>query len=481
MTQSIYWYDYETSGTDPRRDRPLQFAGLRTDEHLEVIGEPLTLFCRPSDDQLPQPDACLITGITPQRALAEGLPEVAFIRRILEEFARAQTTVAGYNNLRFDDEVTRHTLYRNLLDPYAREWRNGNSRWDLIDLARMTRALRPEGIVWPDYDDGTPCFRLDRLAPANGIEHANAHDAMADVYATIAFAKRLRAAQPRLFDYLFKLRQKSELAQLINISQMTPLVHVSGMFPASRGHLSLVAPVALHPHFRNEVLMVDLAKDPEELLSLDAETLRERLFTPAAALPEGVQRPPVKGINLSRCPALAPLSVLTPADAERLGLDLAECRAHHARLLQSPEVAGKLQTLYLRREEHETPDPDLALYGGGFFSDADRERMESVHQTPPERLGELQLHFDDPRLDEMLFRLRARNWPESLDPMELPRWEAFRQQRLSNLDDGASIDCHHYFQRLAELRADTGLSAQQQVLLDELQGWGERLCHGRVE
>jgi exodeoxyribonuclease-1 len=160
---SFYWHDYETFGADPSRDRPVQFAGLRTDAELNVVGESLVIYSRPADDYLPHPQACLVTGISPQLALQQGVPEAEFIRQIHEELALPGTCGVGYNSLRFDDEVTRYTLYRNFYDPYAREWQNGNSRWDIIDMVRATCALRPEGIEWPLREDGLPSFRLEDL------------------------------------------------------------------------------------------------------------------------------------------------------------------------------------------------------------------------------------------------------------------------------------------------------------------------------
>ena len=186
---SIYWYDFETFGNNPRRDRASQFAGIRTDEDLNIIGDPLVMYCKPANDFLPNPMACLITGITPQLTLEKGIAEAEFTRRILEEFAQPGTCVAGYNSIRFDDEVTRQLLYRNFHDPYEREWKNGNSRWDIIDMVRLCAATRPEGIEWPKKEDGSNSFRLEELTKANGITHAEAHDALSDVLATIEFAQ----------------------------------------------------------------------------------------------------------------------------------------------------------------------------------------------------------------------------------------------------------------------------------------------------
>jgi len=211
-TTSFYWHDYETWGADPARDRAAQFAGLRTDLDFNPIGEPLVIYAQPADDMLPQPGACMVTGISPQQALEQGAPEADFFRFIHAEMMQPGTCSLGYNTLHFDDEVTRYGLYRNFFDPYEREWKNGNSRWDLIDVVRLTHALRPEGIEWPEKEPGVTSFRLEKLTEANDIAHLGAHDALADVHATIALARLIRERQPRLFDYVFNHRDKQTLA-----------------------------------------------------------------------------------------------------------------------------------------------------------------------------------------------------------------------------------------------------------------------------
>ena len=332
MPDTFYWHDYETFGADPSRDRPVQFAGLRTDLDLNPVGEPLVLFARPADDVLPQPQACLVTGISPQQALEKGLPECEFIGRIEQELARPGTCGVGYNSLRFDDEVTRYTLYRNFHEPYAREWQNGNSRWDLIDLVRTANALRPEGIEWPLREDGLPSFRLEELTAANGISHESAHDALSDVHATIALARLVKQRQPRLYDYVLNHRDKRSAQALLDIAGMKPVLHVSGMFGAQRHNIALIVPLALHPVNRNEVICYDLDADPAPLFELEPDQLGELLFRRTADLPEGVERPGLKSVHINRCPVLVTAKMADAATAERLGIDGARCRKHLAAL-----------------------------------------------------------------------------------------------------------------------------------------------------
>ncbi|MBY0445058.1 MAG: exodeoxyribonuclease I, partial [Burkholderiales bacterium] len=129
---TFYWHDYETFGINPRRDRPSQFAGIRTDAELNEIGKPLNIFCKPAPDYLPDPESCLLTGITPQQCLENGVDEFEFAARIEAELATPDTVGLGYNSIRFDDEVTRFMFWRNLIEPYSREWQNDCSRWDLL-------------------------------------------------------------------------------------------------------------------------------------------------------------------------------------------------------------------------------------------------------------------------------------------------------------------------------------------------------------
>ncbi|MDR3431006.1 MAG: exodeoxyribonuclease I [Rouxiella aceris] len=428
---TFYFHDYETFGKNPAMDRPSQFAGVRTDADFNIIEEPLVIYCRPADDYLPQPEAVMITGITPQLALEKGVNEAEFSAQIHQAFSVPGTCIVGYNNIRFDDEVSRNIFYRNFYDPYAYSWQNGNSRWDLLDVMRACYALRPEGINWPENDDGFPSFRLEHLTRANGIEHENAHDAMADVYATIAMAKLVKQAQPRLFAYLLEHRSKHKINALIDIPLMTPLVHVSGMFGAARGNTSWVAPLAWHPDNKNAVIVCDLAGDMTPLLELDADQMRERLYTRRENLLPGQSPLPIKLLHINKCPVLAPAKTLLPENALRLEIDRQQCLQNLQLLRQHSEVREKVVALYAEAEPF-TPseDVDARLYDG-FFGDADRATLRIIQQTTPENLPALDLRFQDPRLETLLFRFRARNYPATLDDNEQRRWLAHRQEMLS--------------------------------------------------
>jgi exodeoxyribonuclease-1 len=465
MSNTFYWFDYETTGIDTARDRPVQFAGVRTDMDLNPVGEPLSIYCRLSDDILPQPESCLITGLTPQGIHEKGLNEAEFTQRIHAELSQPGTCAAGYNSIRFDDEVTRYLFFRNFYDPYEREYKNGNSRWDIIDMVRMCYALRPEGIEWPKHEDGAPSFKLEHLSQINGIKHEAAHDALSDVYATLGLARLIKERQPRLYEYLFNLRQKQEVSKLLSVRERQPLLHTSSMFPSATGCTTVVMPLALHPTNRNGVVVYDLRHPPDDLLALNAAELRKRIFTRADELPEGVERVHLKTVHINKSPALAPLSTLSTEAAKRIEIDLGRIKVHMDQL-KNVNLDRKIQDV-LTQEHAANSDPELNLYGG-FFSDGDRLRMQAIRDTAPAELATRHFAFEDARLPELLFRYRARNYPDTLSAEEQQRWQQYRRERLTNPEGAGSLTLQEFNERLQTLGANPELTEQQMQILEDL-------------
>jgi exodeoxyribonuclease-1 len=467
--QTFYWYDFETFGVNPRRDRASQFAGIRTDAQLNIIGDPLVIYCKPARDFLPNPIACLITGITPQHALAQGVSEAEFIRQIHNEFSEPETCVVGYNSIRFDDEVTRQLLFRNFYDPYEREWKNGNSRWDLIDVVRLCAGTRPEGVNWPVKEDGSPSFKLEELTKANGIDHGRAHDALSDVIATIEVAKLIKKAQPKLFDYALSLRNKKKVQAELDLSSKKPVLHVSMMYPAKLGCLAIVMPICLHPTNTNGVIVYDLREDPSPWLELSGAEIKERVYTSAENLPAGVKRIPLKTVHINKCPIIASVAVLSDGRAEKFGIDKNQCQAHWQTLMQHPSVWQKVAEAFKEDFSSSEQDPDFSIYSGGFFSASDKSLMATIRQTSAKDLARIDLPFRDKRLQEMLFRYRARNYPDTLSPEEAQVWETFRLARLSDLDARAAFETD-----LAEARSRTN-DGSALAALDQLQTYVDGL------
>ena len=474
MLKSFLFHDYETFGTNPALDWPTQFAGIRTDAEFNEVGKPVNIFCKQPKDHLPHPMAALVTGLTPQEVNEKGIIEPDFISQINEAFMEPGTCGVGYNSLRFDDEVTRHALYRNFYDPYAREWQNGNSRWDLIDMVRLAGALRPEGIEWPLREDGYNSFRLEELTAANGIDHGSAHDALSDVRATIAMARLIRDRQPKLFNFVLKNRGKREVSQLLHMAKQQMVLHVSGMFGAQRHNMAIVMPVADHPINKNGVVVYDLAIDPTPLLELSVEEIQQRIFTPANQLPEGQERVPLKTIHINKCPVIAPLGVARSEDQERLNIDLAACEKHRQMILGHAELSAKVQAVFSAPPENKTSDPDEMLYSGGFFTPADKQMMSRIITTRPENLAGAGLSFRDSRLDEMLFRYRGRHYPETLDTEDAAQWLKYCRERL-NSENPKVLGFSAFQQALQEAYTEVEGDSAKQVVLQKLESYSQAL------
>jgi len=464
---TLLWHDYETWGVNPRLDRPLQFAAIRTDYDLNQIAEPVELYATPPLDMLPNPEACLVINLTPQEILQKNhLPEVGFINKINQHMLVPGTCTVGYNNLRFDDEVTRFALYRNLFEPYAREWKNGNSRWDLLDPLRLARALRPEGINWPLNQDGELSMRLTDLTAANNIEHTGAHDALADVRATIEMARLLKSKQKKLYDFVFTRRSKTHVLQELDLVNPKMLLHVSGMYPSARGNLAIVWPVARHPTNNNGIVVYDLTYAPDALLSDDIEKLHELLFTKTEDLKHGQERLALKTVHVNKCPVIAPLSTLSEDAVSRFNIDLKLCEDNLLKLKAISNLEVKVQNI-LSLQKFPSADADLALYDG-FFNDKDRALMDKVHKSR----GEIVLadyKFSDSRLKEMLFRFKARNYPHTLTESESKKWRKFIRYNL-NSSEGMGLSIKEFNLEITRLK-NTGLDLRQHKILEDLTYW----------
>ncbi len=406
--QTFFFYDLETSGLSQRYDRIMQFAGQRTDMDLNPVGEPVNILVKITEDALPCPSAVAVTKITPQQTLMDGISEAEFCRYVTEEIFTPNTVAVGYNTVRFDDEFMRATLWRNFYDPYEWEWKDGRSRWDMLDVVRLTRALRPEGINWPVTEDGKATNRLELLTKCNGLSHEHAHDALSDVYATIAVARLIRDKQPRLFDFLFKVRGKNDVKKLVNLDDKKPFVYASGRYSAEHNKTTVAFPLTSSRN--GNVLVYDLRYNLEET---------------------EVGFPIVKELCLNKCPAVAPLSVLTEGDGwAKIGLDEKTVEKNLQILLAHPEFAEKMRSEYEDKPDFApAEEPELAIYEG-FLNDRDRVKVAAVRNADAAHLADFHPDFDDARLPELLLHYKGRNFPESLSESETEKWEAYRRARL---------------------------------------------------
>lgn len=472
--QTFYWHDYETFGKSAAYSRPSQFAGIRTDTDLNIIGEPLMIYCQPAKDFLPEPEACLITGITPQQARSEGIVEAEFIARIHQELSQANTCTVGYNSIRFDDEFTRHCLYRNFYDPYAREWQNGNSRWDLIDLVRTCRAFRPEGIEWPEREDGLPSYKLEHMSQANGLAHDAAHDALSDVIATIELAKLIKEKQPKLFTYALEMRSKQKVQSLLNVATGEPVLHVSSMFGSERFCTALLMPLAIHPVNKNEIICYDLSVPPDNLLTMDADSLRDLLYVKQQELAQGQQRLALKSIHINRSPMVFTAKLLDDRIAEQSKINVAQAREHYKQIKADSLLTQKIREIYAQQSPRQISDPDGMLYSGGFFSHNDRNTMNQIIASTPEQLATNSFAFEDARLSEMLFRFRGRNFPHTLNSEELMQWQEYCYQRITE-SENTDILTMEVFQEQIEYLLENRGDEKSQAILNALLDYSDEL------
>ncbi len=474
MAGSFYFYDLETSGVNPRSARIMQFAGQRTDFDLKPVGEPQNILIRLSDDVLPEPDAVLVTGITPQATQLDGVSEQEFLKIFHNEVVTPGTIFVGFNTVRFDDEFMRYIHYRNFYDPYEWQWREDRSRWDLLDVVRMTRALRPEGIEWPVDSGGRPTNRLELLTAVNKLDHQNAHDALNDVYATIAVGRLLKAKQPKLFEFLLEQRHKKNVARLVESGQ--PFVYSSGKYPSEFEKTTVAVALAKHPK-KSGSLVYDLRVDPTPFINLSAEQLAEAWGWKPADSDE--LRLPIKLLQYNRCPAVAPMGVLDSTSQQRLKLSLGEIKKHRKilatasfwpdRLYKALEILDKAQQAKLFSD---TQTVDAQLYDG-FFDDHDRKLFARVQRAEPTKLMDFEGQLHDDRLKQLLPLYKARNFPGLLSDEERTAWDRHIHRRL--MDGGEKSLLVRYFARLEELSNDKRVTVKQRHLLEDLALYGQSL------
>jgi len=451
----------------------MQFAGQRTDLNLKPVGKPVNILVKLTDDTLPDPDAIMITGITPQQTRADGVTEAEFLKIFQNEVSVPGTIFVGFNSVRFDDEFMRYLHYRNFYDPYEWQWQDGRGRWDILDVVRITRALRPEGITWPFEVDGKPSNRLELLTSVNGLEHTDAHDALSDVHATIAVARMIRNKQTKLFDYLLSVRGKKEVADLVNKDQ--PFVYTSGKYSAQYEKTTVAAKLIDHPE-RQGVAVFDLRFDPDDYIDKSVNELAELW-----RYKKDPQEPrlPVKLLLFNRCPVVAPLGVFDDASQKRLDLSLATIQAHYKKLKAAKDFGPKiLLAMELLNKEQQTRllanelDVDAQLYDG-FFSKTDQTVMRAVRAAEPEDVLSFVEQFHDARLKALLPLYKARNFPKKLTAEEREQWETYRIQALTT--GGQQSRIHKFFARLEELATSKHLSEEKRYLLEELRLYGESI------
>ncbi|MEI7838412.1 MAG: exodeoxyribonuclease I [bacterium] len=471
MDTSFFFYDLETTGLNPREARIMQFAGQRTDMNLELIGDPINILIKQSEDCLPDPGAILITGITPQKTLKDGITEDEFIKQFNTEIAIPGTIFIGYNSISFDDEFIRFLLYRNLYDAYEWQWKEGRSKWDLLDIIRITRALRPEGIKWPIDFEGKSNNQLEKLASENNILHTKAHDAMSDVEALIGLAKLIKIKQPKLFDFMLSIRDKKSVSQLVLTSKQ--FLYTSGSFSSDHEKTSIVSVVEGSQDSQG-VLVYDLTLDPDNYKSLSVDDLVAMWqYNKDYTGP----RLPIKKLQFNRCPSIAPLAVLRNEDAKRLKLDRKIIDTNYKKLLNSQELITNIlkarKVIEINRENtniKEFSSVESKLYDG-FIGDEDKRNTVKVHSVnfdyeyPPD--------FNDKRLSQLYPLFVARNYPDQKTDEIDALWQKHKINSLLKGEDKSKMA--NYLKSIADIQLKPNLTSDQIYLMEELKLWAEAI------
>ncbi len=443
--KTFYWYDYETFGLSPRVQRIAQFAGIRTDENLNVIDEHM-FYCKPTHDSLPSPEACAVTGITPQLCEKKGLIEHEFIKKIHAEFSKSETCIVGYNSIAFDDEYTRHTLFRNFIDPYSWHWQNGNARWDILNVARFCYAHKEKGSLnWVINEKNRPIFKLDNLAPANNIEHANAHDAMADVRATIGIAKIIKDTQPKFFDYALSLNDKKEVGKLVK--PLHPMLLTSSSFGYKSSFTRLVTAICNHPEYNDRAIVFNLNQDPEIFLELEAEELKALTFSKKSDLPKGIEKLDLSELVYNKSPMFvcSPNSdsfKISPILIDKFQINLEKCLKNLRFIQQNRQsIEDKVRAIYnIDSDREQSRDVDQSLYDG-FISNNDRAICNEIQNLSPTQLVDYLPAFEDRKLVKLFLNFKARNYPQLLNEFEQEQWFEIVQARIQSGENGfLSID-----------------------------------------
>ena len=488
--ESFFFYDLETSGLSPREDRIMQFAGIRTDKDLNPLGKPVNVLVKLANDTLPSPGAIMVTKITPQRTLSDGMTEAEFCDYVENELFIPGTCAIGYNSVRFDDEFMRHTFWRNFHDPYAWSWRDGRSRWDLLDVVRLTRALRPDGIFWPEqeveYEDKetgekkkalVETNRLELITKLNGITHAHAHDALSDVEALIDVTRLIKEKQPKLYNYLFSMRDKRQVAKLVNLENKAPFVYACGRYSGEHHKTTVALPLTAGRN--GNVIVFDLRYNLDELLKKQ-ESDKEKSFFPI-----------VKELCLNKCPAVSPIGVLNVATTEtfaddrepvtqtgweRIGLEKEQVEKNLESLLNHPDFAERMREQFESRPEFpEAFDAESNLYGG-FLSKSDEQLCNIIRNSDERHLADYHPIFNDERLPELLLHYKAKNFPKTLAEDEVKSWETYRLARLNRQLPSFTKQMEEFEKLLAE-GIDTTSHGQKidPFILEELSLWYQSL------
>lgn len=471
---SIRIYDLETSGLDYDYDQVLEAAMISMDKDFNIVaGSEQVIPVCPRIDVPPHPEACLTHQLSLADLREKGFSEYDFSTKFLEQVSQPKTFIGGYNNLSFDDEVMRRTLFRTMRDPYGHEWRDGNSRFDVLNIVRTLYAWDPDTLNWPKNEEGGVCLKLSSMTKANNLTHDNAHNALSDVIATAELLQLIKNLGTPWLDKCLELTNKRAVERIL--AKRTPVFHVSPFYTRDRCYSSLILPVIKDLQSDNKVLCVDLTEDPTELLKMSAEEIRYYRFTPRNELQENPPSAPVTSISINKQPSVAEMADINPSLHARMGVDMNLCLERAKMIAADRGFASRLQQAF-KLDLPPPKDTFGTIYSGGFFSRSDTFLREKVHlldhnlqpSISSAKAGDVLRGSQDPRLEELAIRMQGINFPHALtNPADHERFLKYLERRLGGEDQmGLSVNGAREAIDLCGLNRI--LTAEDEAVLDDL-------------
>ncbi|WP_168920574.1 exodeoxyribonuclease I [Enterobacteriaceae endosymbiont of Macroplea appendiculata] len=456
---TFLFYDYETFGLHPIYDRIAQFACVRTNMNLEIISQPITLYCQIPTDYLPNLQTINIHNFNYHDYFNKYLLEYKFAKYINNIFTQHNTCIVGYNNIAFDDEFSRFLFYRNFYDAYNWSWKNDNSRWDILNLARACCVLRPEGIIWPKHNH-IPIFNLAEITKVNNLSlHAQSHDALNDVYSTIALAKLIKTKQPLLFNYFFKNRLKKELFKIINLFTIHPLIYISAIYKNMNNNLGCIVPLCLHPYNKNILVVFDLQYDVNFFIKIYYHykiiDISDNLL------------PFIKFIYLNKSPIIIPIKILKKNDIQRLKFNITLYLKHFVIFKQYVYRVKKIVQRYLynistKNILYKTTNiynVDTQLYKQ-FFPMQDQKKFYFIRKID---IYKNQIfNFIDGRINFLLLKYKARNFTFLLNDIEIIEWNKYL------FDKYKSTQINNYITQIKNLLCHVHIKTEHKLFLNKL-------------
>jgi len=410
------FYDFETTGTSPAFDQPLQFAAILTDDDFNEV-ERVNLRCRLAPHILPSPMAMAVTGVTPDQMLDPALPSwfefAAQLRDLIERWAPATWT--GYNSIAFDEEVLRQTFYQNLHPNFYETQFNGNDRLDLMKAVYVVWTRAPEILKWPTGEKGQIVFKLDQLAPLNGFTSHNAHDALGDVEATIHLAKIIRDTSPDLWASILRNRDKHDVKERLITGRAMALVERFGGPP--REFIGCFCGFQEGSPNRAGFFNV-AAADPADYLDADDEKLDEAV---------GKSPITIRALAINKFPSMFELKDVDPEVTRRAGL-----------IASNPGFCERVGKALTRRfADAEPPEQVEQRIYQGFYSQSDQMALRGFRDADWPKRMELIKSFEDARLRYLGLRLAMIEQPELFEAGQLAAAaEAIEKKWLHCPDNG---------------------------------------------